>query len=56
MKKGQEVFGKKSLFFSWLNEPNIALGMVLPSKLLESSWGLKLLSNELSRIEHGIFA
>ncbi len=56
IKKGKEVFGNSGRFFSWLQEPNIALGKVIPSKLLESSLGIKLLNQELSRIEHGIFA
>ncbi len=53
---GQRVFGSLESFNRWLNEPNFALGNRIPFTLLKSSYGKELLLNELTRIDHGIFA
>ncbi len=54
--KGTEVFGNKEKFNSWLESENLALGKVKPKELLDSSFGINLLKDELIRIEHGILA
>ncbi|MGF1670012.1 MAG: antitoxin Xre/MbcA/ParS toxin-binding domain-containing protein [Balneolaceae bacterium] len=56
LSKGIEVFGNKSSFYTWLETKNIALGGIKPKDLLDSSFGIDLLNNELIRIEHGILA
>jgi putative toxin-antitoxin system antitoxin component (TIGR02293 family) len=55
-KKGIQVLGTKENLNTWLNTTNLVLGKVQPKALLDSSFGIRLLQDELSRIEHGIFA
>jgi uncharacterized protein (DUF2384 family) len=50
------VFGDKERFNVWLNATNIALGNVKPKDLLDNTFGISLLKDELGRIEHGILA
>lgn len=54
--RGVEIFGDKDNFNSWLSANNIALGNVKPKELLDNAFGIALLEEELTRIEHGIFA
>jgi len=55
-KKGRDVFGSVQNFEIWMNSNIIALGGIMPSELLDSSFGIDLISDELGRIEHGVFA
>jgi len=54
--KGKKVFGSKVNFEEWMNSKIIALGNVRPIELLDSSFGIDLIMDELGRIEHGILA
>ncbi len=54
--KGMDVFGKKDKFLKWLYAQNIALGGVQPVSLLDSTFGILFIKDELSRIENGILA
>ncbi|WP_116789419.1 type II RES/Xre toxin-antitoxin system antitoxin [Flavobacterium psychrotrophum] len=54
--KGIEVFGNADKFNLWVDSPNLALGRILPKSLMDSSFGLSLLKDELVRIEYGILA
>ncbi|MGX5820692.1 type II RES/Xre toxin-antitoxin system antitoxin [Chitinophaga lutea] len=53
---GVDVFGNKEKFDNWLETPNIALGRVKPKDLMDNSFGIGLLKDELTRIEHGVLA
>jgi putative toxin-antitoxin system antitoxin component (TIGR02293 family) len=53
-KHGMEVFGSKEAFDTWLDTEIISLGKIKPKSLLDSSFGISILKDELSRIEHGI--
>jgi putative toxin-antitoxin system antitoxin component (TIGR02293 family) len=55
-RKGVEVFGDAERFDSWLNSTSIALGNVKPKELLDNSFGITLLKDELGRIEYGVLA
>ncbi len=55
-KYGIEVFGDQDKFNVWLLTKNVALGGIKPKDLLDSSFGIQLLKDELTRIEHGILA
>ncbi|WP_194974387.1 type II RES/Xre toxin-antitoxin system antitoxin [Aquiflexum lacus] len=55
-KFGEEVFGDKRPFQSWLHDQSIPLGNVTPLSLLDTSFGIVLVKEELGRIQHGIFA
>jgi putative toxin-antitoxin system antitoxin component (TIGR02293 family) len=54
--KGVEVFGEKEDFDAWLEAKNVALGGIRPKELLDSTFGIGLLRDELTRIEHGVLA
>lgn len=54
--KGKEVFGSKEYFEEWMNSKIIALGNIRPIELLDSSFGIDMLMDELGRIEHGVLA
>lgn len=53
---GVEVFGSPQKFHSWLETDNVALGKIKPKSLFDSSFGINLIKDELSRIEQGILA
>ena len=55
-KKGADIFGDKEKFDSWLISENLALGSVKPKDLLDNAFGINLLNDELTRIEHGVLA
>jgi len=52
---GISVFDTEEQFQLWLNTPNFALGNKKPTELFTNSYGIKLVMEELNRIEHGIF-
>ncbi len=54
--RGEEVFGDKQRFISWMAQPSAALGNKIPEELLSSRIGTELVLDELGRIEHGIIA
>lgn len=56
LKKGIEVFASEEKFATWMNSRIIALGGIKPRELLDSSFGIKILDDELTAIEYGIFA
>jgi putative toxin-antitoxin system antitoxin component (TIGR02293 family) len=55
-KKGTEVFGDAEKFHTWLNMSNVALGGITPKNLLDNTFGINMLKDELIRIEHGILS
>ncbi|WP_217220305.1 type II RES/Xre toxin-antitoxin system antitoxin [Mucilaginibacter paludis] len=55
-KKGAEVFGDVEKFQTWMDSNIVALGNIKPKDLLDTSFGINMLNDELVRIEHGIFA
>ena len=55
-KKGISVFGTKALFDQWLESTSTALGHIRPKDLLDSAFGIEMVEDELTRIEHGVLA
>jgi putative toxin-antitoxin system antitoxin component (TIGR02293 family) len=53
---GAAVFGSKEAFDTWLSAESIALGGIRPKAFLDTSYGINLLKDELTRIEHGVLA
>lgn len=53
--KGEEAFGDLSAFKTWMSYPSKALGAKPPKELLDTSLGIKLIEDELVRIEQGIY-
>ncbi len=54
--QGVRVFGKPEKFIKWLNSTIVALDHTTPMSWLDTYHGIQLISDELGRIEHGIFA
>jgi putative toxin-antitoxin system antitoxin component (TIGR02293 family) len=55
-KKGAEVFGDNANFQTWMETISVPLGSVKPKELLDTTYGINMVADELGRIEHGIFA
>jgi putative toxin-antitoxin system antitoxin component (TIGR02293 family) len=53
---GTDVFGNKEKFNHWLEAENLALGGIQPKELLDTSFGITMLKDELTRIEYGVLA
>ena len=53
---GEEVFGSLDTFKKWMDSTIIVLGQKKPKEFLDTSVGIKLLTNLLGRIEHGVFS
>lgn len=53
---GKEVFGDEDNFNTWLQTKSIALGGRAPKELLSNTFGIRLVKDELARIEHGVLA
>lgn len=54
--RGEKIFGTAKRFKHWLDTENQALGDVKPQSLLDSAFGIDIIHDELTRIEHGILA
>ena len=54
--KGEQVFGNNAKFLLWLDSPIAVLNNTAPREWLDTQQGIKAITNELGRIEHGIFA
>jgi putative toxin-antitoxin system antitoxin component (TIGR02293 family) len=54
--KGAEIFGSASNFHQWLNTPAYGLGNQLPFDLMDTITGIRLIEEELIRIEFGDLA
>lgn len=54
--KGIEVFGSAEKFNSWLETDSLGLGNLKPKMLLDNSFGINLLRDELTALEYGILA
>lgn len=52
---GTELFGSAEKFNAWLDADNLVLACK-PKELLDSMFGIDMLRDELTRIEHGILA
>ncbi|NBC82487.1 MAG: DUF2384 domain-containing protein [Bacteroidetes bacterium] len=53
-KKGLEAFGEN--FYPWMETVNPAMGNIKPKELLRNSFGIRILLDEIGRLEHGILA
>ncbi len=55
-KFGVSVFESKKHFDIWLATTNVALGNLAPKSLLDTTFGIGLLKDELQRIAYGILS
>ncbi|WP_246558635.1 type II RES/Xre toxin-antitoxin system antitoxin [Hymenobacter piscis] len=51
--RGLEVFGEAAAFLRWLAKPAHGLDQEVPLRLLETSGGIDLVAEELTRIAYG---
>jgi putative toxin-antitoxin system antitoxin component (TIGR02293 family) len=54
--RGLAVFENSDNFKAWINQPSTALGGRSPKSLLPSRFGIDMVLDELTRIEHGVAA
>ena len=54
--KGIEIFGSADNFHNWLSKPAFGLGHQIPLTLMDTITGIKLIMEELIRIEYGDLA
>ncbi|MBE7178996.1 MAG: DUF2384 domain-containing protein [Mucilaginibacter polytrichastri] len=54
--RGRDVFGDENRFDTWLETESVALGNSKPKDLLTSSFGIRMVDDELGRIEYGVLA
>ncbi|NIJ53413.1 type II RES/Xre toxin-antitoxin system antitoxin [Dyadobacter arcticus] len=52
---GLLVFSNPKALEEWLRKPRLVLGEEQDFSTLKSFWGVKLICNELGRIEHGVY-
>ena len=52
---GLQVFSNPIVLEDWLRTSKNILGKVIDFSALKSFWGVKLICNELGRIEHGVY-
>jgi putative toxin-antitoxin system antitoxin component (TIGR02293 family) len=55
-KKGEEIFGNQSEFQKWIEQPAYGLGSRIPKTMIQTSSGIDLVMDELTRIEFGDLA
>jgi putative toxin-antitoxin system antitoxin component (TIGR02293 family) len=54
--KGVEVFGSAKYFNQWLHKPAYGLGYQVPLDMMDTITGIRLVEDQLIRIEFGAFA
>jgi putative toxin-antitoxin system antitoxin component (TIGR02293 family) len=54
--KAYQIFINEDAIKQWFQTPNYALGNQIPLDLLDTSFGVKMVSDVLGRIEHGVFS
>ena len=54
--RGLAVFENHDSFRAWIDQPSTALGGRSPKSLLPSRFGIDMVLDELTRIEHGVTA
>lgn len=53
IKKGVDLFGGLEEFRSWLHNPNMALGNMVPAKLITSHIGVEIVDEALDALHYG---
>lgn len=54
--RGIEVFGSRERFRNWLQTPIISFAGQTPVSLLDTSFGARMIMDELGRLEQGVHA
>ncbi len=54
--KGYELFEDRDKFQKWMDAEIVGLGNVKPKSLLDTTFGIQMVVNELGRLEYGIIS
>jgi putative toxin-antitoxin system antitoxin component (TIGR02293 family) len=54
--RAEEVFGSREKARKWLKEPCVALGSNTPIEMMDTFSGVRMIEDELGRIEYGVYA
>ena len=54
--RAEEVFGNREKAVKWLKEPCVALGGNAPMEMMDTFSGVRMIEDELGRIEYGVYA
>jgi putative toxin-antitoxin system antitoxin component (TIGR02293 family) len=54
--RGIEVIGSRQGFIDWLHSPLVSLGNKTPLDLLDTSFGIQLVTKILGRLEQGVYS
>ncbi|MEO9003245.1 MAG: antitoxin Xre/MbcA/ParS toxin-binding domain-containing protein [Ginsengibacter sp.] len=54
--RGIEVIGNKESFSEWLHSPLISIGNKTPLDFLDTSFGIRMLTKILGRLEQGVYS
>lgn len=54
--KGSKVFSSIKDLQRWLHTPSVALGNETPVSLLDTSFGARIVIDELGRLEYGVYS
>jgi putative toxin-antitoxin system antitoxin component (TIGR02293 family) len=54
--KGEEILGDSGQFADWMDQKLLSLGHKRPKDFLDTSIGIRILLDELGRIEHGVYS
>lgn len=54
--RGTEVFNNRKQLQQWLQTPSVSLAGQTPVSLLDTSFGARMVTDELGRLEHGVYA
>ena len=55
-KRGHDIFNSSENFDLWMRSKIIAIGGIKPIDIIDSSFGLEVINDELTRIEYGVLA
>tara|TARA_R110002050_G_scaffold200591_1_gene335528 strand:+ start:72756 stop:73175 length:420 start_codon:yes stop_codon:yes gene_type:complete len=53
-RRGLDAFGEP--FYDWMDAKNVSLGGKKPKELLVNSFGVRILLDEIGKLEHGVLA
>ena len=53
-RRGLDAFGDS--FYAWMDANNVSLGGKKPKELLSNSFGIRILLDEIGKLEHGVLA
>ncbi len=56
LSKASNIFETTESMQKWLHTPTVGLGHKTPLSLLDTSFGIRIVANELGRLEYGVYS